>query len=304
MTRANWARLLLLAGIWGSSFLLIKLAVAGLSPAQVVLWRMTSGALVLLVIAGLRREPLPRRGVLLVHMAFMGVLANLIPYFLFAWGELRVTSGMAGILNGTTPLFTLAVATVALREERLNAARVGGFLLGFAGVVLVVAPWESGGANTVSGQLACLGAAACYGVGFVYTRRFIANRGFPPLALSAMQLTQASLLLWLLSPVVADDPLRLTTSVVVAVTVLGAVGTGLAYLLFYRLVADAGATSASMVTYLIPIVAVVLGIVFLDEPVGWNLFVGAGVVVAGVALAEGRLHAPSVDEPLVSETVR
>ena len=291
----------LLALIWGASFLLIKFSIEGMSPLQLVLWRLAAGAGVLLVIAALRRESLPLSPRMLGHLALLGVIANLVPFYLFAWGEQSVTSGMAGVLNGTTPLFTLMIALAALPEEHLSAPRVVGLVLGFAGVVLVVAPWESNGANFFGGQLACLGAAACYGVALVYTRRFVTNRGYPPLALSAVQLSLAALMLAVAAPVVADDPMHLDALVVASATVLGAVGTGLAYLLFYRLISLAGATSASMVTYLIPIVAVILGAVVLAEPVGWNLYVGALVVVLGVMLAEGRLGSRAVEEPVVAQ---
>ena len=300
MNRANLLRMGLLALIWGSSFLLIKFAVEGLAPTQVVLGRLAAGAAVLLVIVVVTRQPLPRAPAVWGHVALMGIVANIVPFFLFAWGEQRITSGMAGVLNGTTPLFTLAFALMALTEERWSLQRFSGLLLGFVGVVVVVGPWNTEGrVNPVSGQLACLGAAACYGVAFVYTRRFLANRGYPPLSLSAAQLIMATVLLALVAPVVASDPTRLTPLVVVSVLLLGAVGTGLAYLLFYRLISEVGSTSASMVTYLIPIVAVVLGVVVQSDPVTWNLFVGAAVVLVGAAMAAGRLSLrPATEAPV------
>ena len=208
---------------------------------------------------------------------------------------------MAGILNGTTPLFTLAVAVAASAEERLSPQRVAGFVLGFVGVVVVVGPSRAdGGVNEISGQLACLGAAACYGVAFVYTRRFLSQRGLAPLALSAGQLGVAALLLAMTAPFTASDPMSLTPSVLGSILALGGGGTGLAYLLYYRIISDVGATTASLVTYLIPIVAVFLGVVVQDDPLTWNIFAGALVVVAGAALAEGRLTPrPVTEAPLV-----
>jgi drug/metabolite transporter (DMT)-like permease len=290
MTRANLVRLAVLAVIWGASFLFIKLALAGLGPVQIVLARLVAGAAVLLAFVALRRQTLPRDARLLGHLALMAVVGSIIPFFLFAWGEQRVTSGLAGVLNGTTPLFTLGVAVAALPEERLTAARALGLVLGFAGVVLVVGPWDANPlTSSVPGQLACLGAAACYGVGFVYTRRFIAQRGQSPLALAATQITLAALLLGAASPVVARGDVALTPVVLASVATLGALGTGIAFVLYYRLIAEAGATSASVVTYLVPVVAVALGAVLLGEPVTWNVFAGAAVVILGIAIAEGRL---------------
>src|SRR5688572_23734832 len=178
MTRGTAARLGLLALIWGSSFLLMKFALEGMTPSQLVWGRLIAGTAVLFVIVRLRRVPLPRDRAVWGHLALMSVVANIVPFFLFAWGEQRVTSGMAGILNGTTPLFTLVFAIAALSDERWSVQRIGGLLLGFVGVVVVVGPWNSDGSvNAVSGQIACLVAAACYGLGLVYARRFISYRG-------------------------------------------------------------------------------------------------------------------------------
>lgn len=308
MTRGALGRLALLACIWGASFLLIKLALGAFTPAQVVLVRLAAGAAVLMGILALRRQRLPHGWAVWGHLGAMGVVANVMPFFLFAWAEQRITSGLAGVLNGTTPLFTLMIASLALPDEKLTRTRLAGFLVGFAGVVLVVGPWrlsEAGSGagsgaglgvwQTVAGQAACLLAAACYGVGFVYTRLFLSGRG-RPLPLAAGQLSAATVVMVVLMPLVggrspsAGSPAGLA---VAAAVTLGAVGTGLAYLLYYRLIAESGATSASAVTYLIPIVAVALGVVVMAEPVRWNLFAGAAVVLVGVGLAEGRLRLPS-----------
>jgi drug/metabolite transporter (DMT)-like permease len=308
VSRGSLLRLCLLALMWGSSFLFIKLALEGLSPVQIVLGRLSTGALVLLSIAAVRRQRLPREPTLWGHLALMGLVANIIPFTLFGIGEERITSGLAGVLNGTTPLFTLGFALAALPEERLSTARGLGLGLGFLGVLLIVGPWDANPlTSSIPGQLACLGAAACYGVGFVYTRRFVATSGYPPLSLSAGQLSSAAVILWLSAPLTARDEILLTSTVAGSVLALGALGTGLAYLVYYRLLRDAGATSTSMVTYLIPLVAVALGVAVLGEPVGWNLFAGAAVVIAGVALAEGRLDrftpfAPAKPTPVPAST--
>jgi drug/metabolite transporter (DMT)-like permease len=301
MSRRSLSQLVALALIWGASFLFIKLAGEGVSPTQLVLGRLLAAVVVLLAIVAVTRVPLPRGWVVWGHLALMGIVANIVPFFLFAWGEERVTSGMAGILNGTTPLFTLAVAVVASNEERLSRQRLTGFLLGFVGVVVVVGPWRpDSGINQLSGQLACLAAAACYGVAFVYTRRFLSQRGLAPLALSAGQLGVAALLLALTAPFTAADPMTLTPSVVGSILALGAGGTGLAYLLYYRIISDVGATTASLVTYLIPIVAVSLGVIVQDDPLTWNIFAGAVVVIAGAAIAEGRLATrPATEAPVM-----
>lgn len=262
----------------------------GLSPTQLVLGRLVTGALVLALVLAARRQS-PGLGVTdWAHLAVLGVVSNVAPFFLFAWGEQRVSSGLAGMANATTPLFTVALAIAALPDERPTPARLAGLAMGFAGALVILAPWQAGKTvGTLGGELACLGAAATYGVGFVYTRRFISNRAITPLSLAAGQVAAAAVALALFAPVTAGGAVNLTPKVVAAVVTLGAVNTGLAYLLYHFLVREAGATRASTVTYLIPVVAVILGVVALGESAGWNLLAGGAIVIAGVALIEGRL---------------
>ena len=167
---------------------------------------------------------------------------------------------------------------------------MAGLLIGFAGVVVLVGPWSSTGGDSIAGQLACLAASASYGFAFVYTRRNLSGAGLPSVVLAAAQLLAATVILLLLAPFVATAPMHLTTRVVLSVLALGAGGTGLAYLIFHGLVRDTGATFTSTVTYLSPVVAVALGVAVLDEPVVWNLFVGALIIIVGVGVAEGRLR--------------
>jgi drug/metabolite transporter (DMT)-like permease len=290
MTGASLVRLAVLALLWGSSFLFIEVSLDGLAPTQIVLVRLCAGAVVLLALTRLRGHRLPGERRLWLHLFVMGLVANIVPFTLFGWGQERITSGLAGVLNGSTPLFTMAFAAAALPHERLHRLRALGLVVGFVGVVIVVGPWDENPlTSSIPGQLACLGAAACYGMAFVYTRRFIAGRGHPPIVLAASQLTAGASILLAASPLVAAQPVRLSAPVVASVLTLGAVGTGLAYSLYYRLLTDVGATASSMVTYLIPVVAVTLGVLVLAEPVGWNLFAGAAVVILGVAVAEGRV---------------
>jgi len=208
---------------------------------------------------------------------------------LFTWGEQRVSSGLAGTLNATTPLFTMGFVLLT-GWERLSLVRAIGLVVGFVGVVVLAAPWRSStGFGSLAGVGACLLAAACYGISYVYARRFLTARGLSPLILSAGQLSAGTLMLGLLAPVVARQPVTLTPEVVGSLLMLGLLSTGIAYVLNYRLIMDEGATAASTVTYLIPFVAVLLGAVVLGEPVTWNLFLGATIVLVGVALSEGRL---------------
>jgi drug/metabolite transporter (DMT)-like permease len=288
--RSPWARIGVLAGIWGCSFLFIKVALEGMTATQVVLGRIVLGAVAILGWLAIRREPLPREPVIWMHAAVMGVVSNVVPFLGFAWGEDNgATSGLAGIYNATTPLWTLVFAILFLPSERPDRARITGLVVGFAGTLVVLAPWRSLHGAGISGQLACLGAGACYGVAFVYTRRFLSGRA-APLGLAAAQLTCAAVEIGVVAPLVATHSVSLPPRVWLSVLALGAVGTGIAYVIYYGLVRDVGATTASTVTYLVPLVAVTLGVAALGESLRWNDFVGALIVLAGILVAEGRLR--------------
>lgn len=301
MDRGSAARFLALGGIWGSSFLWIKIALEGLAPAEIVLGRLACGAIVLAVAVVMGRRGWPTGGAAWRHLGVIAIVGNVVPFFLFAWGEQHVGSSIAGVLNGATPLLTMVVALALLPEERATVVRVVGLVVGFAGVVVILAPWRPGAAEgALSGKLACLAAAGCYAVSFSYTRRFIAGRGFGGSAsLAAAQLVMATGVAAVVAPVASTHGPHLTTAVALALLALGAGGTGTAYLLYYGLIEKVGATTASMVTYVIPVVAVALGVLVRGEPLTANVGLGAVVVIAGVAIAEGRWArtVPAVSSP-------
>jgi drug/metabolite transporter (DMT)-like permease len=285
-----WARITVLAGIWGCSFLFIKVALEGMSATQIVLGRFVLGALAIGAWVVVRRDPLPRSPALWGHAAVMGVISNVVPFLGFAWGEDNgAPSGLAGIYNATTPLWTLVIAIVALPAERPTRNRLAGLVLGFAGVLVVLAPWHATSGARLHGQLACLGAGACYGVAFVYTRRFLTGRA-EPIGLATAQLICAAVEIGVLAPLVATGSVSQPPRVWLSVLALGAAGTGLAYVIYYTLVRDVGATTASTVTYLVPLVAVTLGVLALGESLRWNDFAGAAIVLLGILVAENRLR--------------
>ena len=287
--RSPVVRIAVLAGIWGCSFLFIKVALEGVTATQVVLARIVLGAVALAGFAVVRRERWPTSARTWLHLALMGIVANVVPFLGFSWGEEHgATSGLAGIYNATTPLWTLMFAIVGLPSERPTRNRLLGLGVGFIGVLVVLAPWRAVQGAHLSGQLACLGAGACYGVAFVWTRRFLSGTG-SPLGLAAAQLTCAAVEFAVLAPFVAARHVSLPPRVWLSLLALGAVGTGIAYVIYYGLIAEVGATTASTVTYLVPLVAVTLGVAALGEQIRWNDFVGAAVVVAGIAVAESRL---------------
>jgi drug/metabolite transporter (DMT)-like permease len=283
-------RLAALALLWGSNFLWIKIALRGFSPVQLTLVRLALGAVVLLAVVYALRLPGIRGRRLWLHLAVAAFFANALPYTLFGVGEQYVASNVAGVLNATTPLWTLAVGLAVRHERRLIPSQLAGLLLGFAGTVAILSPWRSSDALHLGGALACLAAAASYGVSYVYMDLFLAGRGIPPLALSAYQLVAATALLAAATPLSGFPEFHARPDVVVAVVILGLLGTGIAYVLNYRLITDEGSIAASSVTYLIPTVSVVLGAAVLDESVTVSMLLGTSVVLGGVAIVL-NLHA-------------
>lgn len=282
--------LLLLAAIWGLSFVFIKVADEALAPLQVALGRMIFGSLVLIVVLVGRRDRLPRGGAVWWHLGVAGLLFNAVPFSLFAYGEQHVSSVVAGIDNATTPLLTVPFVLLLLPGERPTSERVAGLGVGFLGVLVVLGIWRGIGGPALAGNLACLAAAACYGLAFAYARRFLTGRSESVVSLSTGQLLIGTLELAIVTPFTAAAPATLPGRVVLSVVLLGAFGTGVAYVLNNTVIRAVGATTASTVTYVVPLFATVAGISVLGESLSWNEPVGALIVIAGVAVAQGRLR--------------
>lgn len=285
---------LALAVAWGVSFLFIKIGLEGLSPGQVVLARLGLGAVALWVVCLALGHRVPTDRVVWGHLLAVVLLLCVVPFLLFAWAEQFISSGLASIDNATTPLMTMMVALGALPGERLTGDRLAGLVVGFAGVCLVLGPWglvagPGDRSQQLVGQLGCLGATASYGFAFVYLRRFVAPRGLPAVPVATVQVTLGAVVMLLLAPFIAAQPVRLSWQVLAAMLGLGVVGTGLAYVWNTTIVASWGATNASTVTYLTPLVGVVAGAAALGEQMTWNQPVGAVIVLVGVAVTQGRL---------------
>jgi drug/metabolite transporter (DMT)-like permease len=297
MRPANMVRLGLLALLWGSNFLLIAVALDAFSPLQIMASRLGLGAAALLIILLLSGQRLPTGLGVWKHLLFAAAVGNVVPYYLFAWAEQTVASSLAGVLNATTPLFTLAIAVASRQEARVTIDRVAGLAIGFLGVVVIMAPWQAGALGSLAGQLGVLLASTCYGVVFVYQRRFLTGRGTPPLALAAGQTLAATVLVSLATPVIVATPVEWSLTPLLSLLFLGTLGTGVAYAINFRLIQDEGATNASTVTYLLPVVAVVLGALFLAEEITVNVLAGTLVVFVGIALTQQRLRLPGVGPP-------
>jgi drug/metabolite transporter (DMT)-like permease len=263
----------------------------------VVLSRLVVGALTLAAVAAASRQRLPRDLTVWAHLGVTSVLLCTVPFLLFAWAQQSVSSGLASIYNATTPLMTTVAALAALPGERPTPVRLAGLATGFLGVLVVLAPWRGIGGGPLLAQGACLLATASYGAAFVYLRRFVAPRGVPAIPSATVQVGLAAGTMLCLAPVVATSPVSPDPGVVLGVLVLGALGTGLAYVWNTNVVAGWGATNASTVTYLTPLVGVTLGALVLGEAVTWNQPVGAVVVVLGIALGQGRLRCARPQPP-------
>jgi drug/metabolite transporter (DMT)-like permease len=293
MRAGEWGLLVFLSGLWGGSFFFVEVALVELPPVTTVALRVAGGALVLLAVLRLAGVALPRG--LPVWRAFLviGVLNNAIPFSLIAWGQTEIAGGLASILNATTPLFAVVLAQFLTRDEKLTPSRLGGAATGFAGVVAMIGPDALAGlGGALAAQLACLLAAFSYALAGIYGRRF-RRLGVAPLATAAGQVIASSLVLvplallverpWTLAP-----PGAATWSAIAALVVLS---TALGYVLYFRILAAAGATNILLVTFLVPASAILLGAVFLGERLEPRHFAGMALIGAGLALIDGRLPA-------------
>lgn len=282
MRTGSVVRVALLALIWGSGFLWIEISLRGFTPVQLTFIRLALGAAVLLGVLRLRHLELPR-GAIWRHLIVAALLANAAPYLLFGIGQQSVPSNLAGAINATTPLWAVLFAVIAKTEPHLGSRRLIGLLVGLAGAIVILHPWTSDTAS-LGGTLACLAASASYGASYVYMGRHLTHRGLPPLVLSAAQLIAASGLLLLASPYDGFTPPTWRPDALLALLILGIIGTGVAYVLNYRIIQDDGPILASTVTYLLPVVAAALGVLVLDEPITAYLLFGVIIVLLGVTL--------------------
>jgi drug/metabolite transporter (DMT)-like permease len=283
VSRRDLGLLLVLSAIWGSSFLFIKLGVDELEPSVVVCGRLVVGVLVLLPVLVLRGSASDLRS-LLVPFVVLGALNNALPYWLLSFAETRIDSGLAAIIQAAAPILTVLLAMRIDPSQRVHGFRLFGIGLGFVGVALLVGVQEGG---ELIGALAVIGTATCYALSVLYAGRAV--RTFPPLEVSIGQLAVGALLTApiALAQLPSETP---PTDALVAIAVLGAFGTGLAYLLYFALIARAGASRAILVTYLVPAFALVYGAVFLDEPVTGSALAGLALILAGTALATGAVR--------------
>jgi drug/metabolite transporter (DMT)-like permease len=290
MSRAQWAVLLLLGLIWGGSFLFIKVGVTHVAPLSFVWLRVAIAAAALLLFLRIRGEPHPINRRTLKPLLVLALLNNVTPFLLFAWATTQMASGLASILNATTPVWGVLLAHFFTRDEPLSPARLGGVLLGFAGVAVMIAPGLSGGSIGVLAQVACLVGAFSYAVAGVYARRF-RTMAIDPVAVTGGQLALSALIILPFAALI-DQPWTRPMPPLgawAAIIALALICTAFAYVLYFRLIATAGASNALLVPILNPPTAILLGGLFLGEALHPLDFAGLGLIALGLASIDGRL---------------
>jgi drug/metabolite transporter (DMT)-like permease len=291
MTAAEWAMLLTLSMLWGGSFFFVGIAVKELPPLTIVVLRVGLAAAILCLTLRLIGVGFPRNPRAWAAFFGMGLLNNAIPFCLIVWGQTHIASGLAAILNATTPLFTVIVAHVLTDDERMTGRRLAGVLIGLVGVLVTIGPAALPGVGSdVLAQLAVLGAALSYAFAGVYGRRF-RRLGITPMAAATGQVTASTIILLPLALLV-DRPWTLpmpSTETWAAIFGTAALSTALGYILYFRILESAGATNLLLVTFLIPVSAILLGALVLGERLSAQHFLGMALIGAGLVAIDGRL---------------
>ncbi|MFL5643796.1 MAG: DMT family transporter [Chloroflexota bacterium] len=285
--RLDWLAFLALGLMWGSSYLFIKLAVDDFGTFTLVSLRLLVGAALLWIVIRLAHQPLPREPRMYGHLLVMAVVNITIPFLLITWAEQSVDSSLAAILTSPVPLFAIVLSSLFLADEPIRVNGVAGLIVGFVGVIIITSPGLTSGDSSVTGELALLGAAFSYAVGAVYSRRNV--RGLPPMVPAVFQVSFAAIFVSVLA-LLFEHPWTATpdAQAIFSILWLGIFGSGLAYLLVFRLFSHWGATRTTLISYVIPPVGIALGFLVLNEPIDSRIILGTGLVVAGVGLVNSK----------------
>ena len=288
-TRSDWALLVILGLMWGTSYAFIKLGVETLPTFTLIATRLLIGFVLLATVVIVAREPLPRDPRVYVNLLIMSVINIVIPFTLITTAERSVDSAIAAIINGAVPLVVILLAALTFPDEPITLNRLIGLLVGYAGVVVIVYPGLAASTGSeISGELALVGSTIAYGFGAVYARAKM--RGLRPMIPAVFQVGFAFVIITVLA-FVNERPLDVTwnTDALIAVTWLGIFGSGLAYLLNFRLLGRIGATRTSILAYFLPIVGIISGAIMFGETIDLYVVIGTAMVIGGVALVNSRL---------------
>lgn len=288
-SRLDWLIFVALGFMWGSSYLFIKIGVETLSPFTLIALRLGIGLTLLATVVALAREPLPRSARVYGHLVVMSIVNIALPFFLITSAEQSVDSALAAIFAATVPLFVIVIAALALHDEPITVNRLVGLAIGFGGVVLLVSPSLGSAISGSSpyGEIALIGSSISYAAGAVYARRNV--RGLRPMIAAVFQVGFAFVITAVLA-LVLEQPFATVVrpDTVISILWLGILGSGLAYLAFFRLLGRWGATRTSLVAYLLPVVGIVLGVLVLNEQMDARILLGTALVIGGVALVNSR----------------
>ena len=289
--KKSWLPAYLALGlVWGCSFIFIELGLVFLSPFGVTFVRCALGAITLLIFAKARKVGLPKGKSIWKKLWVVAMLLNVVPGVLFAFAQQYITSALAGIINATTPLMTLIFMLLIFREEKIKREQVYGLLIGALGVMTVVGVWKELGGNQLIGVIALLIAVSCYGASYPYSTRNVIPLGLKPEALATGQLLMATMTLLPLFIIDGFSSDNYATQSIIAMLCLGIFGSGFAYIWNFSVTAAAGSAIGSTVTYITPVVAVIVGWLYLNEEIAWHEPAGALVVIIGALLSQGRLN--------------
>jgi len=291
MSPKVWAMLLTLSVLWGSSFFFVGLVVSALPPLTIVLARVGFAAVTLWIIIAVLRIPCPKSSKAWLALFSMGMLNNVIPFSLIVWGQTQIPSGLASIFNATTPLFTVVIAGLLLSDERLTSAKLIGALVGLIGTAYMIGPSTlSGLGGDALAQLAIIGSSISYGFASVFGRRF-KYMGLPPITTAAGQVTASTVIL-VPFVLLIDHPFQLPMpglEIWASLLALAVFSTALAYILYFKILYVAGATNLTLVTFLIPISAILLGYVVLGERLQLSHYIGMAIIGLSLSIIDGRL---------------
>ena len=289
--KKSWLPAYLALGlVWGCSFIFIELGLVFLSPFGVTFVRCALGAVTLLIFAKARKVELPKGKSIWKKLWVVAMLLNVVPGVLFAFAQQYITSALAGIINATTPLMTLIFMLLIFREEKIKREQVYGLLIGALGVMTVMGVWKELGGNQLIGIIALLIAVSCYGASYPYSTRNVIPLGLKPEALATGQLLMATMTLLPLFIFDGFSSNNYESRSIIAMLCLGIFGSGFAYIWNFSVTAAAGSAIGSTVTYITPVVAVIVGWLYLNEEIVWHEPVGALVVIIGALLSQGRLN--------------
>ncbi len=291
----NFLLLLLLASLWGPSFLFIKIAIEFIPPITLTAIRIGIGAALLFTILKFKHRKLPKLKSVWKHFSIAALLQSAVPFTLFAVGEKSIDSSLAAIICGSAPLFTLVLAHFFTKNDRFTKSKLTGSGVGFFGLFILVAPALFGAQATLFGIFAVMIGAMCYAIAFVYVKKFIKMTDFAPLVVPTLQLIFSFLFLLPVALIFEDHSTLKNASpaAIFSTLSLGIFGSALAFVVYYKILAATSATYTSMVNYMVPVVGVVLGMLVLDEQLTWNSYLGCILILVGVMIANGIIKKPA-----------